>query len=189
MFQAKLKHRFLLAKSSLPFFGNEVSTSSIIGEDKSSLPIISFRKRGFNLVSDFFRKRGFNLVNALAKIKPFFQILFLFLSVSLLWVLFRSPSLEVAIKYYHLLFNLSFEDFANIKTLLNMGLYHNLFADNRLFMLTLCFIIVWLVPFNSNYFYDKKPSKATLFISGILFISSLKVLSSAPSKSFLYFNF
>ena len=172
-------------KTFLHFFGNEVSTSSI-SEAKASLPNNSSLGNEVSTSSMLKAKASLPIFKTLLLI---FQVAVLFLSVTLLWVLFRSPSMEVAIKYYHILFALSIEHFNIINILVQKGIYYNLFTDNRLFMLTLSFAIVWLVPFNSNYFYDKKPTKVILFISALLFMISLKTMALAPSKSFLYFNF
>ncbi len=112
-----------------------------------------------------------------------------FITVTLLWVFFRSPSFDMALKYYEILFDFSSLSFTTVQLLLQKGVYHNFFVDTKLFILTLSLMVVWLLPFNSNYFYDKKPTKATLFIAALLLMISLKTLASTPSNSFLYFNF
>src|SRR3989339_163897 len=112
-----------------------------------------------------------------------------FITVTLLWVFFRSPSFDMALKYYEILFDFSSLSFTTVQFLLQKGIYHNFFVDTKLFILMLSLMVVWLLPFNSNYFYDKKPTKATLFIAALLLMTSLKTLASTPSNSFLYFNF
>ncbi|MCX6075620.1 MAG: MBOAT family protein [Campylobacterales bacterium] len=140
------------------------------------------------LILGFLHLRNSLLPQTPDMFKPL-TIFITFLTVTLLWVFFRAPSLEIALKYYNVLFSLSLHDFTTIQQLLQKELYENLFTDNRLFILTLAFIIIWLAPFNSNYFYNKKPTKIILFISAILFMTSLKTLASTPANSFLYFNF
>ena len=103
-----------------------------------------------------------------------------FISVTLLWVLFRATSLEVALAYYEVLFN--FKTF-NLSTF-------NLAKDYIVFI---SLFIVWFLP-NSLEFtgYIKKNKRLTImysFVGAILFFIALKTMAETPAQTFVYFNF
>jgi D-alanyl-lipoteichoic acid acyltransferase DltB (MBOAT superfamily) len=111
-----------------------------------------------------------------------------FIYVSLLWVLFRSPSLDIALSYYDTILSLSLSEFKNIYIILSKGIYYNLFVDNRISMILLSAFIIFFSK-NSTIYYTKIAPKYILFILGILLATTLKSISTTPSESFLYFNF
>jgi len=124
---------------------------------------------------------GFGLVflSVFKKIKlyKFVSISITFLYVSLLWVLFFSPSFNDAVATYKFLF--SYESF-NIDTIDAIWLF-------------ICGFIVWVMP-NSMEIIDTKKKDFGLknwhaYMSGFLFFVSLKFMADAPSVSFVYFNF
>jgi D-alanyl-lipoteichoic acid acyltransferase DltB (MBOAT superfamily) len=102
-----------------------------------------------------------------------------FLSVSLLWVLFRADSLNSAIQYYQILFNFHSISQFNIEV--------------QLLIIIFPLILVWFFPNSieiSQYLKSKVKFKwyHSAFASLIFFIS-LKSLATSPAKTFVYFNF
>jgi D-alanyl-lipoteichoic acid acyltransferase DltB (MBOAT superfamily) len=102
-----------------------------------------------------------------------------FLSISLLWVLFRSNSLNEAILYYQIL-----SDFKFIYPL-DIGIDQ--------FILIISILIVWFLPNSMEISHYLKPRPNlkwyhAIFASMIFFIS-LKVIASSPAQNFVYFNF
>lgn len=97
------------------------------------------------------------------------SVIITFLYVSVLWVLFFSPSLGEALSLYKTLF--SFEPFALDKT--------------RLSLLVLSAAIAFFAP-NVQSIADK--SFAPYLSAAALFVS-LKFMAAAPAMTFVYFNF
>ena len=113
-----------------------------------------------------------------------------FTLVTLLWVLFRSPTLEVATTYYGIIFSFDIAQLQNIITILSQGIYYNIFTDNRIFLLLLSTVLIWFIPFNSNKFISlKKPKPFIIILTTLLFITCMKSIATTPANTFLYFNF
>jgi len=120
-----------------------------------------------------------------------FAIFFTFVSVTLLWVLFRADSFDMAMRYYELLF--SFTDIMP-KKMPELTLVP--FSIGKEYLVLMAFFIVWFLP-NSLEFtgYVKDETKvssfsmSSVFISALLVFISLKVMASTPAKTFVYFNF
>ena len=107
------------------------------------------------------------------------SIFITFLSISLLWVLFRTDSLNEAIIYYQILL-----DFKYIYQL-EMGIDQ--------FILILSISIIWFFPNSIEISHYLKPKSNlkwyhALYASMIFFIS-LKSLATSPAQNFVYFNF
>ena len=102
-----------------------------------------------------------------------------FLTVSLLWVFFRSENFPAALHYYGVLFDFSERD-------------SFVFQDSFLLFIPAA-VTVWFLP-NSMEFIKFRDASVMLrwyhaFITGILFFISLKMMACAPAKTFVYFNF
>jgi len=111
-------------------------------------------------------------------IYKYISIFITFLIVTLLWVLFRAESLELAMSYYRTLFDFQSVDFS-------------LGADETLVLFSL--FIVWFLP-NSSEFARNFQERPILFLvyslsSGVMFFVSLKVMATMPAQTFVYFNF
>jgi len=109
-----------------------------------------------------------------------------FIGITLLWVLFRSNSLDTALLYYKFLFTGDITD------------THLLAKDYIVsFVLLTTLFIVWFLPNAkeaTRYIQDPnqelpQPSVAIAILCGILLIASLKALSEGASHSFIYFMF
>ena len=105
-----------------------------------------------------------------------FKVFFTFITVTLLWVLFRASSLDEALAYYSVLF--SFDG-------------RVLFATHQLWILV-GLIIVWFMP-NAKEIIGY-PIVKTLkwyhaIFASILGFVALKMMATAPVVSFVYFNF
>jgi D-alanyl-lipoteichoic acid acyltransferase DltB (MBOAT superfamily) len=103
-------------------------------------------------------------------------ILFTFMAVSLLWVLFRSESLNDALLYYSVLFSLPLESLsAEILPVLLAG-----------------FITVWFLP-NSmeqvNYMHNLYVKPFYGMYAAVLMFIALKMMAEMPAQRFVYFNF
>jgi len=103
-----------------------------------------------------------------------------FLTVSLLWVLFRAPTIENALIYYKKLF-----------TFQNFILEYPSIELIILFLSSI--IIIWFMK-NSmeliNYHNKKiKITKWHMLLSGVLFFMALKTMAVTPAHNFVYFNF
>ena len=111
---------------------------------------------------------------------PFLSIstVITFLVVTLLWVLFRSESLEFALNYYKVLFE--FKEFS-----LNM--------DFNELLLLVSLIIVWFFPNSKKFakYFEDKPTLSVYhsLVGAVMFFVSLKMMAMAPAKTFVYFNF
>ena len=116
----------------------------------------------------------------------FVAVLITFFCVTLLWVLFRAQSFDIALKYYEVLFafDLRFE-FA-YKNIVDV-----LYSKE---LLVFCgFVVVWFLP-NSlmiiKYSSDKFDiSYKKIFFAAILFFVALKAMVSKAAAAFVYFNF
>ncbi len=100
-----------------------------------------------------------------------------FLTVSLLWVLFRSQSIEDAQAYYEVLFYFGGGDMPIINT----------------YGIAIGLGIVWLLP-NSMEFvrYQKQMQRLGwryALAASVLSFVALKMMAEAPAQSFVYFNF
>jgi len=107
-------------------------------------------------------------------------IIITFLFVSLLWVLFRSESIDAAILYYEIL--LRFDSLQHF--------HWNLFD---LGLLAFALFIVWSLP-NSMQIIDLKKEdfgikSSHAILAGVLLFLSLKMMAEIPAISFVYFNF
>jgi len=126
-------------------------------------------------------------------LKPL-KIVVTFLIVTLLWVLFRSPSIHIAIDYYKSLFDFSKISFHIEHNFLKF-LYH--YEQNSWLWIAFGFIIVWLFPNLkrvANYSEDwTTPLKAQSFwlglFAGVVLWISLKMMSGGADRSFIYFMF
>ncbi len=110
------------------------------------------------------------------KIPNIAAIVITFITVSLLWVLFRSQSIEEAGIYYEVLFRLSEGELPTI----------NLYA------IAVGLSIVWILP-NSIEFSGYQKGKYlgwqyALTAAGLSFIA-LKMMAETPAQIFVYFNF
>ena len=104
-------------------------------------------------------------------------ILLTFITVSLLWVLFRSPSLGNAGTYYGILFSMgdgwqmSFE----------------------MLWVAVGFCIVWFLPNSMKFVQYEKEKPSFLwqhaFVTALFAFVALKMMVEAPAQSFVYFNF
>ena len=102
-----------------------------------------------------------------------------FLSVSLLWVFFRSENFASALHYYGVLFDFT-----------HMGV--PTFKESLLLFVP-AVITVWFLP-NSTEFIRYENRAVTLgryhaFVAAVLFFISLKIMASSPAQTFVYFNF
>lgn len=101
-----------------------------------------------------------------------------FLSVTLLWVLFRAENFDVAVYYYKALF--SFREFTPL-------------LDFNEFLLFSSLVIVWFLPNSMKFvkYFEDKPAMGLYhaFIGAIMFFISLKMMALAPAQTFVYFNF
>ncbi len=99
-----------------------------------------------------------------------------FITVSLLWVLFRSPGIEEAWSYYRILFHFEGGDIA----------MHDLLA------VSIALGIVWFLP-NSMEFAAypklKRFGRRYAFAAALLGFAALKMMAEAPAQRFVYFNF
>ena len=99
-----------------------------------------------------------------------------FLTVSLLWVLFRSQSMMEAWSYYKILFGFSGGDL----------------PQTSLYWIAAGLGIVWLLP-NSIEFsgYQKQIRLGWQYAmaAAVLSFIALKMMAEAPAQIFVYFNF
>jgi len=106
----------------------------------------------------------------------YISIFITFLTVSLLWVLFRANSLYEAWDYYKILFGYNFTPI-DIKVAIE---------------LTIGLLIVWTLP-NAieliNYPKSERLKWYYALFSGVLMFISLKIMAVSPAQSFVYFNF
>jgi hypothetical protein len=122
------------------------------------------------------------------------KIVLTFISVTLLWVLFRSDSLKSALSYYRELFTISplqvdwQIDWSKIA----------LHWDRAMWLwIALALVLVWFAPNLKKVLrYEERPERAIanpgfLFglFAGMLFLISMKMMSGSASKAFLYFMF
>lgn len=121
------------------------------------------------------------------------KILFTFIMVTLLWVLFRSDSVDNAVLYYKSLFDYNSLQIItfDFKTLLlhwNQAVW---------FWIAAGLLVVWFLPNIKEFLkYDDRTDVALIkpgffygFIGGVLFWIAMKMLFSTASKSFIYFIF
>ncbi|MBA1419972.1 MAG: MBOAT family protein [Epsilonproteobacteria bacterium] len=105
------------------------------------------------------------------------SIVITFMTVSLLWVIFRSHSMDEAWVYYMALFSIS-----------SMNI-----VDPNMYLVVLSMAIVWFLP-NSIEF-TKYQEKMKPFgwhyalVSALLVFIALKMMADAPAQTFVYFNF
>ena len=136
----------------------------------------------FLAVTHFFK----NIFKRDVFLPKYFSIALTFLLVTLLWVLFRAESFEVAVAYYNILFSFDFNFNKDLNSFLKI-VYSNEF-------LVICgFIFVWFMP-NSlqicDYFKDEyKISYKKVLFGAVLFFIALKSMASKAAVSFVYFNF
>lgn len=100
-----------------------------------------------------------------------------FITVSLLWVLFRSHNMGEAWAYYTVLFSFSGD--------VSMHFY--------LYWISIGLVIVWFLP-NSTDFAGYKEKMKSLhwkhaLLSGVLAVAALKMMAESPAQTFVYFNF
>jgi D-alanyl-lipoteichoic acid acyltransferase DltB (MBOAT superfamily) len=122
------------------------------------------------------------------------KIALTFISVTLLWVLFRSESLKSALSYYRELLTISALqvdwqiDWSKIA----------LHWDRAMWLwIALALVLVWFAPNLKKVLrYEERPERAIanpgfLFglFAGMLFLISMKMMSGSASKAFLYFMF
>lgn len=104
------------------------------------------------------------------------SVILTFTYVTLLWVLFFSPSLSEALMLYKSLF--SFEAF--------------IVQKEQLYLLLLCAFIVWVLP-NTSQLISLDGNIVVkdyyAYIAGVLFFISLKFMALIPASTFVYFNF
>ena len=98
-----------------------------------------------------------------------------FVTVSLLWVLFRAESMGDAWAYYGVLF-----DFGNIH------------EEYNALWLAAGLAVVWMLPNSmevTGYRTQIKIEWKHAVIAAVLFFVALKLMADAPAQSFVYFNF
>lgn len=106
-----------------------------------------------------------------------------FISVMLLWVLFRAPSLNEALHFYTMLFSFSAMDITFDTEWLLLGV-------GALIVFTCKPLVSW-----THYTLDTplsripKPTLTQGFVAAILALIALKMMSTEPSRSFVYFVF
>jgi len=108
-------------------------------------------------------------------LKLFRQIL-TFLTVTLLWVLFRSHSIDEAFEYYQILFSFDFK-----------------MVDTKIIIeLLIGFIIIWFMPNSIEISKYQEVERLKWYFgvySAVLVFISLKIMAVVPAHSFVYFNF
>jgi len=112
------------------------------------------------------------------QLPKYLAICITFLSVSLLWVFFKSENFSAAMDAYGMLFR--FDTFGAA-------------AGSEMFLLGLSWFIVWFLP-NSHAFvrYEEGTAELRLYhaaVAGVMFFVALKVLAVSPARTFVYFNF
>jgi len=113
----------------------------------------------------------------IGKMPTFIAVFVTFLTVTLLWVLFRATSLHDAMLYYDALFNLHYLGNIDVQSfaIVGAGLF-----------------IVWVLP-NSMQLLDYPTLKVLNWkhaLMGALFMFiALRIMADSPAKSFVYFNF
>jgi len=104
------------------------------------------------------------------------KIVVTFITVSLLWVLFFSHSINEAFEYYKILFTFDFK----------------MISPKIIIELLIGFIIIWVMP-NSIEISRYETAERLKWYYGvygaILMFISLKIMAVVPSNSFVYFNF
>lgn len=134
------------------------------------------------LIWGFFHGLFLGIVHLYKGFLPkYLSISLTFLTVTLLWVLFRAESFDMAINYYKVLLNFSNEISPvqiNVQNILLVGV---------------SWFIVWFLP-NSLEFSKYNTKGFTLqlkhsFLAATLFAISLKLMAEAPAQTFVYFNF
>ncbi|SFV56567.1 Probable poly(beta-D-mannuronate) O-acetylase [hydrothermal vent metagenome] len=104
------------------------------------------------------------------------KIVVTFITVSLLWVLFFSHSINEAFEYYKTLFTFDFK----------------MISPKIIIELLIGFIIIWVMP-NSIEISRYETAERLKWYYGvygaILMFISLKIMAVVPSNSFVYFNF
>ena len=114
--------------------------------------------------------------------KSAFFIIFTFMSVTLLWVLFRCENLEEAMVYYGVLF--SFDGILPQKLPEFILLP---FSIAKEYLVLIGFVVVWFLP--NAWEFSKKVGYLQMFVGALMFFVSLRVMANTPSMSFVYFNF
>ncbi|WP_232508097.1 MBOAT family O-acyltransferase [Desulfobacula toluolica] len=119
-----------------------------------------------------------------------FSILLTFLVVTLLWVLFRAQTFEMALQYYGALFDFRAFSVEGLK-FTKWGVYACL--TSREFLLFCGLMVIWFFP-NSMAFItsmndEPKVSLKHGFVAGILLFVALKSMVASPAQTFVYFNF
>ncbi|MEA3490268.1 MAG: MBOAT family O-acyltransferase, partial [Campylobacterota bacterium] len=110
------------------------------------------------------------------KIPDMAAIVITFISVSLLWVLFRSESVEEAEIYYEALFDFGKADLPAI----------------NLYGIAIGLGIVWLLPNSiefSGYRKEIRLGWRYALVAALLSFMALKMMAEAPAQTFVYFNF
>lgn len=131
-----------------------------------------------------------NIKNSPNFLNNFLKIALTFTLVTLLWVLFRAPTLEIATTYYKLLFSFGIQDINTLQTTLHQGFFHNLISEPKLSLLLFSALIIFAIKKNSSYYYTNTITPKHIFtLSIILGFIALKTLASTPSNIFVYFNF
>ncbi len=103
-------------------------------------------------------------------------IVMTFITVSLLWVLFRSHSIQEAWSYYQILFRFDGGDLPTID----------------LYMIAIGLGIVWVLPNSITYAGYQKQRElgwSQAAAAALLSFIALKMMAEAPAQSFVYFNF
>jgi len=106
-----------------------------------------------------------------------------FATVTLLWVFFRSPTIEGSLLYYQKLFEMQGAMMPSIASFSSLGLF--LFAA----------IVVWFTKNAAEHInYNEASQKVHvkkwhLFFAGVLFFVAMKSLATSPAQNFVYFNF
>lgn len=105
------------------------------------------------------------------------SIILTFVTITLLWVLFRAENISEAGIYYKALFSFSEGSTTAFEP----------------FMIVIGFGIVWFMP-NSMEFskYQKEIQQLKWWygiVAGVLGFAALKMMAEAPVQSFVYFNF
>ncbi len=108
---------------------------------------------------------------------PFMATFLTFITVTLLWVLFRSDGIEEAWQYYRILF--SFSDYGHVDVM-------------KLFMVLVGLCVVWFLPNSMQilaYPKLKTLNRKHALVGAVLLFISLRIMAELPAQSFVYFNF
>ena len=128
--------------------------------------------------------------NVLVKIPKIIRIACTFLTVNILWVLFRATSFEQALTVYKGMFNFSNLSLSKLPKLTLDGIVELPSAIAILYVLGVLLLLAFVVFFTKNSqkrAEEFKFSKVNLFMTVILFVVSVIHLSRL--STFIYFNF